>query len=216
MKIFTGTDPQHRVADAGDHAVRVGLLHDAARPAEQALGGAHGQAAEPLGRAVGDDLPVARPHADAGIHDAGDAVGQAGPARIVDRLHQFRVRRLRQHGLEPVAAGLGQKAGQPPVPLLDGAALGHGRRLVDAREPEGQRVADVDVPAGPDDVDRMVGRRRVEFLAETDGASRRGRTDRSRAPGSTRPAASRRRARATRRAGRRGSARTPSARPHGS
>ena len=159
-------DAQHGIAHARHHPIGIGLLHDASRPAEQALGRPHGQPAEALRRAIGGDLAVARPHADACIHDAGNAVGQACAAGIVDGLNEFLVRRLRQHGLEAVTPGLGQQARQSSVPLLDGASLRNGRRLVDSRKLESLRIADRHMAAGSHDRNGMFGSRRIELFAE--------------------------------------------------
>jgi hypothetical protein len=84
-----GPDAQHGIACAGHDPIRMRLLHNATRSAEQALRCTHRQASQALSRAVCRDLPEARPHPDACIHHTRDAVGQAGPSRIVDRLDQF-------------------------------------------------------------------------------------------------------------------------------
>src|SRR3712207_7668945 len=60
----------------------------------------------------------------------------------------FRSARVRQDGLDLVAAVFGEEPGEPPVAPLDRPAGRHRRRLVDPGEGERRRVHDRDVAAG--------------------------------------------------------------------
>jgi hypothetical protein len=157
--------PQHVAARARDHAFIEAALDDAARPAEEAEIGAHRQAAKALRLAIGDHLAIARLHAHTGVHDAGDAVGQARPAGVLDRRDELLARAFGDHGLQRIAGVLREEARETPVPDLDGAALGGFARLVDPGEPQGHGIGDGDVAAGAGDHDGIVRRRPVEFVA---------------------------------------------------
>ena len=117
-------DREAVVAGAGDEALGIGPVDDAAGPAEEALVDAYRQTAGRPRRPVGGDLPKSGLAADRGVHDARDAEGEAMPPRALDRGNEIGIRDGRQHRPDPVAGALGEEAGEPPVALLDDAAGG--------------------------------------------------------------------------------------------
>ena len=81
-------DAQHGIAPARDITLGESFLGDAAGTAAHGHGHAHRKAARGVCRLVGLDIGPAAGRADAGIHHRTDAVGQAVPARGLDRLDQ--------------------------------------------------------------------------------------------------------------------------------
>ena len=154
---------QMLVAIACDESLGMAALDNAAGATQQALVGADRHPARDHGAAIGDDLGIACAHADRRIHAAGDAEAVAIARRALDGGHEHLVGGCGQHLLDRVAASFRQKACQPALHLLDGAALRHRRCGVDPGQLKRLRIDDGDVATGPDQIDGIVRRNGIKL-----------------------------------------------------